>query len=94
MGEDRLIKEIVNEQFKIIGKPDIDWEDIPDKGIRVRGKLVMWYDYYHFENESQYLQWKKWAKQVLREAGIEHKFDEIDMLYGLGIYIKKEGELL
>lgn len=92
MGHDVLIKEIVNEQFKMIGK-DVDWEDIPDEGIKVKGKLIKWYDYYKFDNEAQYLEWKKWAKEVMKEAGIEHKFDEVDMLYGLGYIYQKEGQL-
>jgi len=79
---EELIDEIINEQFKIIGVKVL-FKDIPKEGIKVKKKKVMWYDYYKFETENEYLKWKEWAKNRLKENNIENKFDEIDMLYGL-----------
>lgn len=79
---EELIDEIINEQFKIIGVKVL-FKNIPKEGIKVKKKKVMWYDYYKFETETEYLKWKEWAKNRLKENNIENKFDEIDMLYGL-----------
>ncbi len=88
---DEQIEEVINKQYSLIGEKVL-YKDVAE-GIMVKGKKVAWYDYYYFESEQQYLEWKEWAKEKLEEVGIKERFDEIDMLYGLNIKIKKEGQL-
>ena len=85
---DKILKKIVNHQFQIIGV-EVKFEDIPEEGIKVGKKLVKWYDYYFFENEDQYMVWKRWALKELEKINSAHRINEIDMLYGLQYKMRK-----
>ena len=85
------VDDIVNEQFKIIGV-NVKFEDIPEKGIKVKNKYVKWFDYYKFKDEEEYLKWKRWALIEMDKMGTKEKFDELDMLYGLSYNYPKDNK--
>ena len=96
MIEESLLEEIVNKQFEIAGE-SIRANQIPDDDmIEVGKKKIYWYYHYKFQNEAQWLEWRKWAEDRLREEGIkkvETELNQIDLIYGMAIHIPKEGQL-
>lgn len=84
------IEEILNKQFKIIGE-NITFDDIPESGVFIEGKKeINWFERYKFSSYEQYLKWRKEAEPIIISKG--HKFDEVDMLYGLNYKYIKTGD--
>lgn len=88
---DKKLKKIVDKQFEIIGL-DIKFVDVKEE-ISVKKKKIPWYKHYLFENEEQYEKWKKWAIQEMEKMDLADQFVKLDLIYGLNIKIKKEGQL-
>jgi hypothetical protein len=95
-----FLNRLVNKQFEIIGQPDIKIEDI-EKGITIKDgkkeKIVDWWKMYSFESNEQYQKWRDWAiKELSRMDGTERQLNTditfIDLVYGLPVKIKKEGQ--
>lgn len=84
------LEDILNKQFKIIGYDEITFKDFTEEGtLEVKKKEKYWYEVFQFKDYNQYLEWKNEAKPIIEKKG--HKFDEIDMIYGLNYKMKKEG---
>lgn len=86
----------MNKQFELIGET-IRANQIPDDDlIEVGKKKIYWYYHYFFDNENQWLEWRAWVAKRLQEEGIkkvEAELNQIDLIYGMAIRIKKEGQL-
>lgn len=91
--ETKMVKQIINHQFKILGI-DMNFEGIPEDGmVQVGKKKKMWYDVYKF-TEEQEEEWREYARQKLESNFLERSnFDYIDLRYGfvLELESKKEG---
>lgn len=91
-------EDIVNKQFEMIGE-SFRYKDITEDGlITVGKKKILWYEYYKFRDEAQYLEWRQWAWRVLQRSMPDPKrrLDRIDFEFGLTYKIPKEkgqGEL-
>lgn len=93
-----IINRIINEQFRRIGYDNIKYEDLPEDGIlEFKKKKIKWWEYYLFKDEEQYISWKEWAINLMKEHNIPpNKFPIIDMTYGLNYKLpqtQKEGQM-
>lgn len=89
-ADGKLLTEIIDKQFEIIGEV-IRFENIPDDGlIEVGKKKKYWYEHYKFTKEQEE-EWVKWMKSKISGTLLSKKGDYIEMRYGLIVDIKKEG---
>jgi hypothetical protein len=97
-----LLKRLVNKQFQMIGEK-VTIQDI-ENGVRVKEgkkeKVYDWWKIYFFDSEEQYQEWKDWAEAeirhylVLDEKGYLNEINYLDLVYGMTVRIKKQGELI
>ena len=81
-----MVVKAINKQFQMIGEA-LTYDDIKNGTVEVKGKPVAWYTLYHFRDEEQYNEWRKW----MEKEGYSNKLrDEIDLAYGMTYKYKKE----
>lgn len=89
MTKQELFKLLIEEQFVIIGRPDIKYEDIVNTGKYSIIEGVPWYSYFQYTTDEQFETWKKFCikniKKHLRlnEALAENEFSWVNLSYGL-----------
>lgn len=96
----KLLHELVNEQFKIIGVNTTLLELERAGGATLKQgkkeKIVPWWEVYHYDNEQQEKEWLSLCKQRLSKLvepqQLDSELDFLNLVYGLTIHIKKEGE--
>lgn len=103
MKHPKLLAKVVNKQFNMIGHSDINIYDI-EHGVKIKDgkkeKIVDWWHVYKFENEQQYQDWKvyvfnelsKQKEDEYNKSFLESDMMFIDLLFGMTVKIKKEGE--
>lgn len=83
-----FIEKLVNKQFEMIGV-NFRMADIPEDGmIMVDKKKKVWYDYYKFETQKQYEEWKQYILKELN--GNTNEANRIDFIHGMVYKYKKE----
>jgi len=83
-----FIEKLVNKQFEMTGV-NFRMADITEDGtILVDKKKKAWYDYYKFETQEQYEEWKKYIIKELN--GNMNEANRIDFMYGMVYKYKKE----
>lgn len=89
----KLMREIVNKQFDIIGEK-ITFADIPEDGVvEVGKKKKNWWEVYHF-TEEQEKEWKEWVDKKLEGNFLEEKqLVYIELRYGFTRDYSKKKEL-
>ena len=81
----RSIEKIVEKQYEMIGE-NVKFSDIKDEIEIVVGKKkkkIRWFDHYKFKDEEQYLKWRNWAIEKLKENEEEDLINEVDMVFGI-----------
>lgn len=101
MNDKKLINRLADKQFEMIGVDkklvDMFVGDDPLMIVTEKNKKVEWYKYYKFEDEEQYMKWRRWAKievaklgEITTDRELEESINFIDLLYGLPYKIKKQ----
>lgn len=84
----KLLPLLVNKQFEMKGI-DYDLDRIRKDGlieVGVKKKKEWWYNHYKFDNEEEYLLWRKWVEeQISLSMGydVEKETMYVDMVYGM-----------
>lgn len=80
MNKTELVKLLINQQFKIIGKSDVSYDDVKiggkfEKIVIKKRKLFglikevscPWYQYFTFDSKEQFEEWRNFCiKQIIR----------------------------
>lgn len=78
-----IVRKMINKEFEICNitiDKILDWSEVDDK--------IPWYQYFTFDSEEQYNQWKDYCISTIKkelkltkEQSIE-KFQWLDLMYG------------
>lgn len=89
MTNQELFKLLIEQQFIIIGRPDVKYEDVAGTGKYSNIEGIPWYQYFQYTTDEQFQTWKKFCikniKKYLRlkEASAENEFIWLNLSYGL-----------
>lgn len=93
----KLLPVLVNKQFEM-KNINYSFEEIKKDGlVQVGKKKEWWYNHYKFDNEEEYMEWRKWMEEQIKRSYLGYDADKeamyVDMVYGMTYRYKKEGQL-
>lgn len=91
MNNKKLLPILVDKQFEMKEIP-LTMVSIPeDLKIQVGKKKDFWYNQYKFDNEGEYLEWRNWMQEQIKQAGYispEKEANFVDLVFGMNYEMK------